>query len=465
MMRYQKLLLLLGFAFTFALGTGVGRVLAQQPAPAAPPPPPPPPIVAPPPYVPPDYHDVLSGKAPLRVLAVSRQKMLAWKSDAEVKVTAVGEQAELATTKPAELCGIVLSPEDHGFSLRKEGKNFQPVTKAIRLTSEKPISLWTPTPDAWTSYATALVITPLADGTFSVAREMPLDEYLRHVVPAEMPASFHQQALRAQAIIARTYALCKLGRHAEEGADICTSEHCQVCGKDSKLSAAADDAIKATSGMVLLIGDKLAEPYYHSTCGGATDDASYLWGPENARPYLAGTSDLARAKTDAPLSIADLLAATDSYCKDAPNSRWTKTFTIEEINALVGKNLPAVTNDPTAQIRHISKLAVEERTAHGRVASLRVEGDGASILVRGDKIRWLFGNGTPGPVGLWSTLFDLAETRDATGALTGYTLHGAGRGHGLGLCQWGANGRARAGQDFREIIRSYYPGTKLSDEK
>ena len=238
-----------------------------------------------------------------------------------------------------------------------------------------------------------------------------------------------------------------------------------MCGPDTKVSPATDDAVKATSGIILLLGGKLIEPYYHATCGGTTDDAGSLWGPEHARSYLTGASDLAHGKTDKPLAIADLLAAKDSYCRDAPNSRWVKKFSADEVNALVGKNLPVVTNDPTAQIRHVSKLAIEERTAWGRVSSLRVEGDGASILVYGDKIRWLFGTGNPGPNGLWSTLFDLTVIHDDTGAITGYTFHGAGRGHGLGLCQWGADGRARAGQSCRDILRAYYPGTKLSSEK
>jgi len=110
-------------------------------------------------------------------------------------------------------------------------------------------------------------------------------------------------------------------------------------------------------------------------------------------------------------------------------------------------------------------MFVEERTPLGRAATLRVEGNGASVLVFGDQIRWLFGNGLPGANGLRSTLFDLTVNRDAAGNIIDYVLTGTGRGHGLGLCQWGAEGRARAGQSYSEIIQAYFPGTRIANRE
>ncbi|HEY3376563.1 MAG TPA: SpoIID/LytB domain-containing protein [Armatimonadota bacterium] len=447
----------LSAALLIAILWPVVSLLAQPVTPTA--------TTAPPPYVAPAASAVLSGTAPLRILIVSKQAMLAWKGDDEIKVINPADGTSLYTAPTGEQVGLVRVPEDASMSLRKASTNFCPLTGAVRLESAKPIQLWASNSNSWTTSAAPLIVTPVADGSFSVAREMSLEEYVRNVVPAEMPATFHPQALRAQAIIARTYALIELGRHADEGSDLCAQVHCQAFSPETKRAKATDDAVSETKGLVLYYGNKLAEPYYHACCGGGTDDASYVWGPEYARPYLTGSVDLPGKHADDKVEIKDLLAQKDPYCKRASNVRWTRHFFPAEVNALVARNLAKVTGNAAVKITTVSNMTVEERTPGGRAASLRIEGDNASVLVVGDQIRWLFGTGVPGPDGLWSTLFDLTLTRDETDKITGYTFTGAGRGHGLGLCQWGADGRAKAGQSFREIIRAYYPGTRLSDEK
>ncbi|HEY3416623.1 MAG TPA: SpoIID/LytB domain-containing protein, partial [Armatimonadota bacterium] len=227
---------------------------------------------------------------------------------------------------------------------------------------------------------------------------------------------------------------------------------------------ATDAAVDATRGLVLLCGNKLAATYYHSTCGGMTDDAGLLWGPEYAAPYLSGGRDVS-TKGDTTPPINELLTVKDAYCQRSSNIRWTLTYTPAQVDTLVGKNLGKLTGDPDVKIAKVTNMTIEERTPNGRVWHLRVEGDGASVVVDGDKIRWLFGTGDPGPAGLPSTLFDLKISRDAAGQPTGYVFTGAGRGHGIGLCQWGADGRAKAGQTCRQILKAYFPGTRLSDEK
>jgi len=461
-MSYRQPLLYSLFALILLLGIVVGKVVVAQSTPADTAPTP----VLPPalPYTPPSAKDVLAGKTPLRLLVSTRQTMLAWKGDAAVRVINPGDGATLYTAKPGEMIGIVYDETGTSCQLRQNGKNFCTAPAGVRLASDKPIKLWTPSPDTWQPLDAPVVIVPI-NGSFSVTREILLESYLRNVVSGEMPSSFQPQALRAQAIIARTYALIKLGRHATEGADICATEHCQMYGSNANRSKETDKAIADTRGLVLMAGDKLAEPYYSACCGGVTDDAGLLWGPEYDRPYLSGVPDMPAKSVPAELTIDGVLDAGDAYCKGTRASRWSREFTADEVNALVAKNLPIVTNDPAAQIRTVTNMSVEERTPNGRIASLRVEGDGASVLVYGDAVRWLFGAGQPGPNGLWSTLFDLTVTRDAAGDITAYTFRGAGRGHGIGLCQWGANGRAKAGQTCRQILHAYYPGTRLSDEQ
>jgi SpoIID/LytB domain protein len=410
------------------------------------------------PYTAPDYHSVLAGVDPLRVLVAGHVPMLAWKGDADVRVAYAATDANLYTAPAGQQVGLVRTA-DGGSALRQNGKNFLAVAETIRLVSAKPILVWTPQPDRWRTLRGPLTITPLADNTFGIAQEILLEEYLRNVVSGEMPADFHPQALRAQAVIARTYTLAKLGRHADDGGDLCADVHCQVFGDDTSRAKATDDAVADTRGVVLQHHGTLVDAYYHATCGGTTDDAGLLWGPEYARPYLTGgTKDCALKET---ADLGDLLLAAGGYCKRSGGFRWTRVFTAAELNALVSRNLSRVTGDPQAKIDTVTNLNVEERTPNGRVARLRVEGDGASYAVMGDQARWLFGTGDPGPDGLWSTLFDLTVSRDAKGAIRAITLKGAGRGHGIGLCQWGADGRARAGQSYKEILAAYYPGTTL----
>jgi SpoIID/LytB domain protein len=433
---------------------------AQPPAPTLP--------AAAPPTVPsysaPAAADVLAEKSPLRLSLATRKGMVAWKGTGAVRAVSVPDSWTLYQSKADEQVGLVRAAPDQSCWLRQNGQNFCAVPALIRLESDKPIKLWTPQPESWITVAAPLLIIPTADATFNVVQELLLEEYLRQVVPGEMPQSFHPQALRAQAIIARTYTLSKLGRHAADDADLCASEHCQVY-RALTTTRPTDDAVKATRGMILLADDKIAVPYYHAHCGGATDDAGYIWGPLFTRPYLVGGVDRATPIGSAGLPIDKILTLEDPFCKRAPSLRWTKTVASAELDALVRTNLAKVTGDAGVKITHVTNLAIEERTLYGRASLLRVEGDGASHLVRGDQIRWLFGTGMPGPNGLWSTLFELTLARDATGALTGITLNGTGRGHGIGLCQWGADGRAQAGQSFRQILQAYYPGLRLGDAK
>jgi SpoIID/LytB domain protein len=422
-------------------------------------------VIPPPPvYTPPDYHDVLAGKASLRILLVASQAMLAWKGSADVRAINLAAQTVLYTSPKGEQVGVARLTEDHSVALRKNNANFCPVPGPFRLESNAPVQLWTPALHGFADYPSPVIISPLADGGFSVTREMPLEEYLRNVVPAEMPHTFHPQALRAQAVIARTYALSHLGGHTDQGADLCASIADQAYVPDSKRTKATDDAVRDTSGLVLLYAGKLIEAYYHADCGGATEDAGYVWGPSYARPYLIAVADTPDARLPVSQDLKESLARIDRYSGSAPSAHWTKTLTPETLDRFVHRNIGKVTGDPTVKITHVTNLAVESRTPAGRAQNLRVEGDGFSVLVCGDQIRWLFGSGAPGADGLWSTLFDLAVTKDENGQISGCTFTGSGRGHGVGLCQWGANGRAKAGQSFRDIPKTYYPGTQLSDE-
>ena len=226
----------------------------------------------------------------------------------------------------------------------------------------QPIHIWTAKPDAWTTFTGPLIITPTAGNTFSLAREMLLEDYLRNVVPAEMPASFHPQALRAQAIIARTYALIEMGRHADEGADVCSDQQPNVL-PDAKRTAVADNAVTETRELVLILRRPVGRAVLSCRLRrGDTDDAGVLWGPERARPYLAGIVDAPGGKTAAgtddsgpadgerPLLHRRQRAALDTHLHRRGSGRTGKP------------KFPAVTGDATVQLSKVTALSIEERT-------------------------------------------------------------------------------------------------------
>lgn len=248
----------------------------------------------------------------------------------------------------------------------------------------------------------------------TVVNVLPLEDYLRGVVPREMPVSGgHLEALRAQAVASRTYAVRNLGRRAALGFDLWATVEDQVYGGASAETALADLAVATTSGVVLVDGSGPIRAYYHGACGGRTASIADVWGETEPPAYLLGVDDLDESGVP--------------FCAAAPRLAWTETYPFLAVEVL-------------------------DRDPSGRVRALGI-GD---TVVAGDAIRRAIRR--PGGGILRSTRF---EVRRAGGAVV---LEGAGNGHGVGMCQWGAIGRARRGASHEEILRHYYPGTRLDTD-
>jgi SpoIID/LytB domain protein len=289
---------------------------------------------------------------------------------------------------------------------------------------------------------------------------LPLDDYVAGVTAKEMPASFSLEALRAQAIAVRSYSLYYLGlKHIAEGFDLCSGSDCQMySGLPDPLSRAAY-AAASTKGQVLLYHDQPIRAQYFSTCGGETAMASFLKADANGSPpYLAGASD---CDPSHPL-LADEKQARDflgpnseGYCVISPHYRWTQTFRADEVNAFAVQNLARLTHIPDLKPGKVKSLQVIRRLG-GRAQALQVDTESGSYTLAGDDIRWFFGK-----QGLKSTFFVLDIKKDSRDRPKQYIFTGAGWGHGVGMCQYGADGRARAGQSAAEILEAYYPGAQL----
>lgn len=293
-------------------------------------------------------------------------------------------------------------------------------------------------------------------GLYVISR-LPLEEYLYGVVAAEMPIHWPAEALKAQAVIARTYALYvmkNLRPHAAHGYDLCDEQHCQVYSGVPVESRKGRSVVDQTWGRVLTYNGKPLHAVFSSNCGGLTQSgAAAGWGD---MPYWRmvydGREDASGIKS--PSALASFLKGfPDVYCRAsqytwAPEFRWTRYIPGEELAARLRRR---------GNIGQLKKI-VFIRGESGRVASVRFAGSRGELkLTKEHEIRRLFGIAP-----LRSTMF-VADVFYWEGAIKGLLIYGGGWGHGVGLCQSGAAGRAESGAQYEQILPAYYPGAALSD--
>jgi stage II sporulation protein D len=414
------------------------------------------------------YADYLRGAKPLRVGLV-RSSQSAWlRMDSPAAIIAA--EATGTSTSPVHLeAGDAVQFSRSADAIVASRGGGEVIAQGMRLliSSDNPAATAAvgASPAVSGRYAGAFEAIPGASGV-SLVNVIDLERYVLGVLPGEMPETFQPEALRAQAILARTYALYHLGAHASEGFDLCADVDCQVYrggGEDRPKSAAA---VRTTAGQVLTYHGILADAVYHSTCGGATAAGWEVW-EGAALPYLVGGVDGPEDRdlsTDAAVR-AFLQEHSTSFCRDSQKYRWQQQYTLADGARLVKANLGTVIERPGLDPGDLQDLAVTERAPHGRVQTLQIVTTMGAFTVHRDSIRWLFGTGRAGRQGLPSTLFALDVTRDQEGQATAFVFRGAGWGHGLGLCQWGAEGRAKAGATAEQLLAAYYPGTEIYSPK
>ena len=280
----------------------------------------------------------------------------------------------------------------------------------------------------------------------TVVNRLGMESYLLGVVSAEMGrrSSVERAGLRAQAVVSRTYALKHLRRWRTEGFDLYGTVADQAYGGVAAETAEGRAAVGETRGRVLTYDGALIEAFYFSTCGGRTAEGYEVFRGA-VRPYLRSVSDLNESGT--------------AYCSISPRYRWREDWSGEALRAVLQRSLPPLTGTGTAPIGMVTDVRVTQRSASGRVDQLSIALGGTEVRVDGHaRIRQVLR--TPSGQLLRSTAFSLM----ATGAgrnVTNLVVDGVGAGHGVGLCQWGAVGRARAGQGYQQILAAYYPGTRL----
>jgi stage II sporulation protein D len=252
---------------------------------------------------------------------------------------------------------------------------------------------------------------------------LPLEQYVAGILAGESSVFRSGEALKAMAVAARTYAVRLRGRHSGEGFDFCASTHCQRLDLDA-VTPRLESAAAGTAGELLWFEGKPAFTCYTRDCGGRTEDAAAVW-PELAASYLKSHDD--------------------PYCTHEGGAPW-------QWNADPLKLVEALQRSQLRTPPRVERIAIAERTASGRARTLLLSGGGESLRISASAFRFALGR----ELGWNPVLSDRYEIRSSNGRPV---FEGSGSGHGVGLCQRGAEQMGLAGRTCREILTFYYPGT------
>jgi len=263
--------------------------------------------------------------------------------------------------------------------------------------------------DRWYRGRTRVV--PTGKGLVAV-NHVDLEQYLYSVLGAEMDGNWPQEALKAQAVAARSYALYKRQTTNNGIYDVGDTTTWQVYKGLSTETQGTQMAVKATEKQVMTYNGKIILAVFHSSAGGHTENVEEVW--SSPLPYLRGVED---------------------YDQGLPEYEWVKTFSPNELSQRLG-------------ISNIRTLTPGRTSTYGRIITMQVVGDGGTRSISGSKLRQ--------QLGLRSTQFTVTSTP------TGFQFNGRGFGHGLGLSQWGAYSLARRGVNYQQILQHYYQNTTLA---
>ncbi len=312
----------------------------------------------------------------------------------------------------------------------------------------------------------ALVVTPLHPGQFvridgrdyrgevsvipgpdglTVINRLGLESYLAGVLSAEMgrrdPSEV--QAMYAQAVISRTYAVRNLGKRRALGFDLYGTVSDQVYGGVGAETAQSWDAVRATRAEIVTWKGQPIDAFFYSTCGGRTESGAAVF-------QLAGDPYLK--------SVSDLDPNGQAYCRFSPRFRWREEYSGDSLEAMLRRTLPGLTRVNASSISRVEDVTVSRRTPSGRVDAVEFNLNGRRVSVSGQAVRRAFQ--LPDGGMLRSTAFEVQERADGS-RVSWLAIDGRGAGHGVGFCQWGAVGRAREGQDYGQILVAYYPSTRI----
>ncbi len=263
--------------------------------------------------------------------------------------------------------------------------------------------------------------------TVTVIEEVGMEEYLEGVLPFEMDPDWPLEALKAQAVVARTFAYANMGKFRKDGFDLTADTRSQMYRGVTAVNDNVRAAVKQTRGEVLGWRGQLLKVYYHACCGGRTENMADVWGGDPAA-------------TPKPLR-----GVRDPWCSVSPHMHWTAYFAWQDVMSAIEER-----HDLPGPLR---SLKIGRRDLAGYVREFVARSGSSTVVVKAADLRTGLGAG------------DLKSTRIARLVVKkkGLEFIGAGSGHGVGLCQWGARVQAQKGRNYETILRFYFPGADLSE--
>lgn len=269
-----------------------------------------------------------------------------------------------------------------------------------------------------------------------------MEDYLRGVVPPEIGKRTDSEieAVKAQAVAARTYAIAHLQQYPAEQYDMKSSIMDQIYKGLSVENSLINRSIDATAGQTITFDDQLINAYYHSTCGGMTDDIESVWDRKET-PYLKAVTD-------------------SGACSWSKYYTWREVFTERQLRGRLEQYLSSDRGRDMV-ISRITDIVLAELSPGGRIARMTVVTEAGNYQFKKDRIRWVVGRTSNPDLILPSDRFDVVIDRDASGRVETVTFKGRGYGHGVGMCQCGAIGLARQGWSYNAILQHYFTGVEL----
>lgn len=323
-----------------------------------------------------------------------------------------------AKSKPLEWKGeLTLKPREGGLRLAdlrlKTDTRLIPVAGArIRVGSN--------------FYRGALILRLDPGQTVTVVEEASIEDYLEGVLPHEMDPNWPLEALKAQAVVARTFTLANMGKFRKEGFDLTADTRSQVYKGMTAVNENVRAAVRQTRGEVLGWNGKLLRVYYHACCGGATTDVGAAWSTDGEIPR-------------------PLKGVRDPWCAASPHMKWIAYFAWADLTAAISER--HMLNSP------LKNLRIGARDAAGYVRTFLVRAGGDTVEIKASELRGALGAG------------EMKSVRIKSVSLLkkGVEFLGGGSGHGVGLCQWGARLQADKGRNYGQILSFYFPGSVLSE--
>ncbi|HEY8343934.1 MAG TPA: SpoIID/LytB domain-containing protein [Bacillota bacterium] len=361
--------------------------------------------------------------------------------DGKARIT-TGDGRVLLTTGST----VTLSYEDTVTSNPQASTKTVPTTAVFNLEFGKG-QYWAGEADRF--YRGEIQFRPGQKG-ITVINRLSLEEYLYSVLPAEMPASWPQEALRAQAIAARSYVLANMGSFAQRGFDVMGSVLSAAYKGAKNETQKTNWAVDTTRGQVMTYNGKVISAFFSANSGGYTESQKSVWGSDN--PYLQAVPDKLLPQKDGRFSPYQLYqwvkTRPRTYSANSTSSyRWQVLVPAADIENRLGLG---------DKVGRITAITTAGRGISGRIEKVIIKGENGDYELTGDlNIRNKLG-------GLRSTLFVVEPKYGKSGLPEFFLFTGAGWGHGVGMCQTGASGMAAAGYKGEEILTHYYSGVEIT---